>query len=307
MSLTGLLAWQQEPPRPRYDLQLSVAEPTWEILTALLELTGFSPATALLETPVLGNWPRQPLHLDWLAQFDGSLKLSAKGGLAGEGSELDARLQDAELFVDRAAARLPHGTLSMALTLDAGRPLPFLEGSLDLREIDASWLAASLNLDPVIEGTMDLFGEATASGSSPYDLVRTLIGRIELAMSAGRLVGDEMAPIRQALSTGRNDHLNRQDSPAGDAPALPFSDLVARFSLDRGIASTQSVALDVGDAAATAAGVVDLLLWAADLTLEVAAPAYPGQPVTLQVVGPLNRPQTRLTVPPALPATTAVP
>ncbi|MGH6916431.1 MAG: AsmA family protein [Geminicoccaceae bacterium] len=307
MSLTGLLAWQQEQPRPRYDLQLSVAEPTWEILTALLELTGFSPATALLETPVLGNWPRQPLHFDWLSQFDGSLKLSAKGGLAGEGSELDARLQDAELFVDRASARLPHGTLSMELTLDAGRPLPFLAASLDLREIDASWLAASLDLDPVIEGTMDLFGEATASGSSPYDLVRTLIGRVELAMSAGRLVGDEMAPIRRALSTGRNDHQNTQDSPAGDAPALPFSDLVARFSLDRGIASTQSAALDVGDTAATVAGVVDLLLWAADLTLEVAAPAYPAQPVTLQVVGPLKRPQTRLTVPPALPAATAVP
>ena len=53
---------------------------------------------------------------------------------------------------------------------------------------------------------MDLLGEATAAGSSPYDLVRTLIGRIELAMRAGRLVGDEMAPIRKALSAGRNDH-----------------------------------------------------------------------------------------------------
>ena len=94
MSLTGLLAWQQDEPRSRYDLQLSVAEPSWAVLTALLELTGFSPAL-LLETPVLGNWPQQALRLDWLAQFDGSLKLSAKGGLAGEGSELDARLQDA--------------------------------------------------------------------------------------------------------------------------------------------------------------------------------------------------------------------
>ena len=310
MSLTGLLAWQTEQPRPRYDLQLSVAEPTFEVLTALLELAGFGPAL-LLDTPVLGNWPQQPLDLGFLSQFEGSLKLSAKGGLAGDSSELDARLQDATLFVDRASARLPHGTLSTELTLDTDRPLPFLVASLDLREIDAAWLAARLDLDPVLEGAMELHAEATAAGSSAYDLVRTLIGRIELAMAAGRLVGDQMAPIREALRTGRNDHdrpgMPGPDPSSGERPALPFTDLVARFSLDRGMASTQSVELEVDDAAVTVAGVIDLLLWAADVTVEVAAPDHPDEPIALQVVGPLKRPQTRLTVPPALRAATAAP
>jgi uncharacterized protein involved in outer membrane biogenesis len=249
------------------------------------------------------------LPLDWLAQFDGSLKLSAKGGLAGVGSELDARLQDATLFVDRASARLPHGTLDTEFTLDAGRPLPYFTASLDLRDIDAAWLAAKLDLAPVIEGTMDLFGEATAAGSSPYDLVRTLIGRVELAISAGQLVGDEMAPILQALSKRRNHRQNLplQGSPSGNPQALPFADLVAPFSLDRGIASTEAVEFDLDETTATVEGVIDLLLWAADLTLEVKAPAYPGEPITLQLVGPLKRPQTRLMLPPALPAATVVP
>ena len=310
MSLTGLLAWQTQPPRPRYDFQLSVAEPTFEVLTVLLELAGFRPAP-LLDTPVLGNWPRQPLDLGFLSQFDGSLKLSAKGGLAGEGSELDARLQDATLFVDRASARLPHGSLSTELTLEFDRPLPFLVASLDLREVDAAWLAARLDLDPVLEGTMDLLAEATAAGSSPYDLVRTLIGRIELAMRAGRLVGDEMASIRKALSAGRNDHgqpgMPLPDPVSGAPPALPFADLVARFALDRGMARAQSVELEVDDAAVTVAGMIDLLLWAADMTIEVAAPGHPDEPIALQIVGPLKRPQTRLTVPPALRAATAAP
>jgi hypothetical protein len=310
MSLTGLLAWQTEPPRPRYDLQLSVAEPTFEVLTALLELAGFRPAL-LLDTPVLGNWPRQPLDLGFLSQFDGSLKLSAKGGLAGEGSELDARLQDATLFVDRASARLSHGILSTELTLETARPLPFLAASLGLRQVDAAWLAARLGLDPVLEGRMDLLAEATAAGASPYDLVRTLIGRIELAMGAGRLVGDELAPIRRALSTGRNDHdhpgMPLPDPTSGERPALPFSDLVARFSLDRGMARAQSVDLEVDDAAVTVAGMIDLLLWAADVTVEVAAPNHPDEPIALQIVGPLKRPQTRLTVPPALRAATEGP
>ena len=115
---------------------------------------------------------------------------------------------------------------------------------------------------------MDLLAEATAAGSSPYDLVRTLIGRIELAMRAGRLVGDEMAPIRKALSAGRNDHgqpgMPLPDPVSGAPPALPFADLVARFALDRGMARAQSVELDVDDAAVTVAGMIDLLLWAAD-------------------------------------------
>ncbi|HEX5079244.1 MAG TPA: AsmA family protein [Geminicoccaceae bacterium] len=305
-SLTGLLAWQDGQPRPRYDLQLSVAEPTGDVITALLQLTGLVPPAGLLGAPVLGNWPQQALRLDWLRQFDGSLKLSAKGGLAGEGSELDARLQDAVLFVDRASARLPHGRLSTEITFDAGRPYPFLEASLDLREIDAAWLADQLDLDPVIEGSMDLLAEATAAGSTPYDLVRTLIGHIELAIGAGRLIGDEMAPIRRALTSGRNDHEGSpmRDSHAADPQALPFTDLVARFSLDRGIASAQSAKLELDGAAATVAGTVDLLIWAADLTFQVAGPPSAEKPITLRIVGPLKRPQTRLTLPPALPAAT---
>jgi uncharacterized protein involved in outer membrane biogenesis len=291
MSLTGLLAWRQEQPRPRYDLQLSVAEPTLELLTALLELTGLGPPVTLLDAPLLGNWPPQPLQLGWLSQFDGSLKLAAKGGLAGEGSELDARLQDAMLFVDRASARLRHGSLDAAFTLDAGRPLPFLTGSLDLREVDTSWLAARLDLDPVIEGAMDLHSEATAAGWSAYDLVRSLIGRVELSIGQGRLRGDDLAAIGEAL--GRNDQQNA--SVSGQTPALPFTDLVGRFSLDRGITRAQSVQLEIQGAPTTVTGTADLLLWAADLTVEVAL--QPDRPITLRIVGPLGEPQTRLTVP----------
>jgi uncharacterized protein involved in outer membrane biogenesis len=308
MSLTGLLAWQREEERPRYDLQLSIAEPTWEMLATLLELTGLRPATALPAKSVLGNWPRQALQLGWLSQFDASLKLSAKGGVAGESTEVDARLQDAKLFVDRASATLPHGTLSTEFTLETNRPLPFLMASIDLRNIDASWLAAKLDIDPVLEGRMDLLGEATAAGSSPYDLVRTLIGRVELAISTGRLIGDEIVPMRQALSSG-NDHRDMPlpTSPSGERPALPFSDLVAPFALDRGIASSQSANLTIDGAPATIGGVVDLLLWAADLTVAVTPSAHPDETITLQIVGPLKRPQTRLRLPPRLPAATAVP
>jgi AsmA protein len=299
MSLTGLLVWREEEQRPRYDLQLSVAEPSAAMLAVLLELTGLGPAAGLLDGPVLGNWPQQALQLDWLSRFDGSLKLSAKGGLAGEGTEIDARLQDAELFVDRAAARHRHGRLSAELTLDTARPLPFMTAVLDLQEIDAAWLAARLDLDPVIEGRIDLFAEATAAGSSVYDLVRSLIGEIEITIGQGRLSGAELEPIVLALD-------GRQDGgglPLGERPTLPFSGLAGRFALERGLAATPALKLTLDHTAATVTGVIDLLLWAAELTLEVPAPGAPGPPITLKIVGPLERPQSRLSLPPVTAAT----
>jgi hypothetical protein len=296
MSLTGLLAWRQEEQRPRYDLQLSVAEPSGAMLAALLELSALSPPAGLLDGPVLGNWPRHPLQLGWLSQFDGSLKLSAKGGLAGEGAELDARLQDARLFVDRAAARYRHGRLSAELTMDTARPLPFMTAVLDLREVDAAWLAAKLDIDPVIDGSLDLFGEATAAGSSLYDLVRGLIGGIEVTMGQGRLSGTDLAPIVEALGGHGTAQI-----PLGERPTLPFTGLAGRFALERGLARAESLELSLDRTPAKVAGVVDLLLWAADLTLELPAPD-PGMPITLQIVGPLKRPQIRLSLPEPLSA-----
>ncbi len=291
MSLTGLLAWREEEQRPRYDLQLSVAEPTGELLAALLELTGLSPPAGLLDAPLLGNWPRQALRLGWLSQFDGSLKLTAKGGLAGEGAELDARLQDAKLFVDRAAARYRHGRLSTELTLDTARPLPFMTATLDLREVDATWLAAKLDLDPVIDGSIDLFGEATAAGSSLYDLVRSLIGEIEVTFGQGQLSGTDLEPIVEALGDG-----HAPAPPLGTRPSLPFKGLAGRLALERGLASIPALEFTIDRTPATMAGVIDLLLWAGDLTLELRPPADP-DPITLRIVGPLKRPQTRLKLP----------
>jgi hypothetical protein len=126
--------------------------------------------------------------------------------------------------------------------------------------------------------------------------MRTLLGRIELAMNAGTLMGNDLAPVSHALARDPRSRSSR-GAAAGERPAVPFSALAGRFSLDRGIASTQSVALEVDGVPATVEGVVDLLLWAADLTLALTPPAGSDRPITLKIVGPLDRPQIRLSVP----------
>ena len=301
MSVTGLLAWQQQEPRPRFEMQLSVGNPRQEILLGLLELAGLGPSPTLSAESFLGNWPADPLQLGWLSRLEGELNLSAKGGLAGAGLELQARLQDRKLFVDRGVLELRPGTLQTELILDIGRPLPFLTAAIDLRDIDAAWLAAKLDLEPVVEGALDLNGEMTAAGGSPYDLVRSLLGRLEVTMAEGRLIGDELAPIQQAL-IAETDGANHQGGalqqpPTGEPAALAFQNLTGRFSLDRGMAVAQSVTLDLDRAQGTVTGLVDLLLWVTDLTLELQGPAADDEPITLKIVGPLQKPQTRLALP----------
>ena len=88
----------------------------------------------------------------WLSAFDAELELSGKGGLAGPGFELQARLEQGQLTIEQLSAALWGGRLELQSSFDAGRPLPFMALALDLREIDPTALAAWLDLPPVRRG-----------------------------------------------------------------------------------------------------------------------------------------------------------
>ena len=70
--------------------------------------------------------------------------------MVGPGFELQARLEQGQLLVDRLAAALWQGRLEAQASFDVGRPLPFMALALDLRAIDPSALAAWLDLPPVV-------------------------------------------------------------------------------------------------------------------------------------------------------------
>jgi uncharacterized protein involved in outer membrane biogenesis len=295
MSLTGRVGWQHGPPRPRLSVRLSAGEPSLEALAGLAALVGVRPDPSLLEGPQPGDWSTQPLARHGLDALDAELELSGKGGVAGPGFELVARLEQGRLLVDRLAAALWDGRLEAQVSFDLARPLPFLALALDLRAIDPKALAAWLDLPPVVAGPLDLYVEATAAGDNPRDLIRGLIGDVRITLPDGRLTGDDVAALRLLPAAAPMD----EGGAAADqnAGAVPIADLTGSFTLRRGIAMIVSVPLVLDGAEARLAGTIDLLLWAADLTLSLDDARAEHQALGLRLVGPLGRPQIRLLMP----------
>jgi hypothetical protein len=276
-SFTGRVAWEGED-RSTIDARISVGEPSAPVLGGLLEVIGWRPEWPGTDGAFRGRWSERPLALAMLDGFDGQLVLSGKGELAGDGVELNARLEDGELTVEHLSLGLWDGRLQGELSLDVGRPLPYLVAAFDLEAFDPSRLAAWLGVPPLITGPASLHIETTGAGDDVRTLVGSLIGGVELVAQDGFLA--QALPDDFAASPGATPEDPGPDGSAGVA---------ASFALERGVLVAQPVELDLGGTAAHLEGVIDLFLWAVDLTLRTDDGAM------LKVVGPLHRPQIRLT------------
>jgi hypothetical protein len=259
--ITGEIGWREGELRPRLDARLSVGDATWDALRPLAALAGLRPDPALLAGSVLGNLPTGPLPLDLLAAVDGRIEVSGRGGLAGERLELVASQEDRRLMVERFSLPALGGRLEAEMVLDQARPVPFAAVALTLDQVDARKLAAQLRLPPAIEGTADLYAEATLTGRSPFELVRNLAGDLTFSVRDGAIEG-----------------------------LGPLAALDASFDIHRGIAEASAARLELEGGEARIEGVADLLLWVADLTVEIDAAAAPeGTPRRFKLVGALDR------------------
>ena len=293
MSLTGRADWAGARPRPRLSARISAGEPQLEALAGLAALAGLQLDPSLMIGPRAGAWSDQPLGLRWLAGFDAEVELSAKGGAVGSGLEASIRLDRGRLLVDRLSAAPWHGQLEAQASFDIARRLPFLSIALDFRAIDPTALAAWLDLPPVLTGPGDLYVEATSAGGSARDLVRGLIGDVKVALPDGRLIGEELVPLRLTPLPAAAAAPGLDDGTDEDGQAVPIANLTGSFSLKQGIARTAGVPFLLDGREARLEGSIDLLLWAADLTLRL-DPGGPGDDALgLRLVGPLERPQIR--------------
>jgi AsmA-like C-terminal region len=278
-SFTGRVAWQTDQERPHFAARISVGDPQLPALGGLLDLSGLRPEWPFADGGFRGRWSEQPLALPMLDRFDGELMLSSKGGLAGEGLELTARLEQGRLTVEHVELGLWQGRLQGQLFLDVRRPLPYLVADLSLEGFDPRELAGLLGVPPLVAAPATLHLAATGAGDNVRTLVRSLIGQVEFAAQDGVL--------REAMPEGFGGLEEQPDAAERER-------LEASFALERGILVARPMELDLGGLETRLQGAVDLYLWAVDLTLRSAA----GGPV-LKVVGPLHRPQVRLLGAPA--------
>ncbi|HSA80668.1 MAG TPA: AsmA-like C-terminal region-containing protein, partial [Geminicoccaceae bacterium] len=295
MSLTGRVDWQRGPPRPKLSVRLSAGEPSLQALVDVAAVAGLSPDLSLLGRPRPGDWSAQPLALHGFGELEAEFELSGKGGVAGPGFEVLARLEQGRLLVDQLAAALWDGRLEAQASFDLARPLPFLALALDLRAIDPEGLAAWLDLPPVVAGPVDLYVEATTAGNNPHDLIRGLIGDAKVTLPDGGLSGDALAALRLRPDATLADGSSAAENRA--AGAVPIADFASSFTIRRGIATIREVPFVLDGAEARLLGTIDLLLWAADLTLSLDNGGAEGEAVGLRLVGPLDQPQILLLTP----------
>jgi hypothetical protein len=281
--VTGEVAWQRGTPRPRWEARLSLNEPELQTLLPALALAGLRLDSTLLAGPIVGNWPRRAIPLDWLTLIDAEVEISGTGGFAGEGIELRATLKDQRLTVERSTIRAVGGVIEGEAGIELDRPSPRFAFTLNARQIDAAALATLLETPSVVQGRLDLRSETTASGDSLFELVRSLFGHATVHLEDGELLGlesgDGAAPPAQ------------EDGIAAWPVATDLRRLSGRFEIRRGIAQTETLTLDLDRAKGKVHGVIDLLLWVVDLKLGIEANDDVRPPISLGIVGPIDAPQ----------------
>ena len=206
-----------------------------------------------------GVWPTAPLGWSWLRQLDLDLALEV-AHLRHRGAELGAMsahalLADGALALSRLRLPLSGGTLTGIATLEAKGDYAVLGTDLRLADARAEQLAAATAPGSTIRGRLDIDAALLGQGRSIADLVSSLSGTGELALSDALLTG---------VDVGRS--VNAEDGPAAQLESAALS---GPFALSAGTLTSTSPGFALGypGGSATVDLRFDLLAWILDARL----------------------------------------
>ena len=221
-------------------------------------------------------------------------------------------LKNGKLLADLAEVAIEDARGSGQLTVDMSdaEPRYVLRGKvagLDLGRINPDTLTGALPL----QGRGDLVADVSATGDTQLDLLRTLSGKIGLAMPTGGRVGLD---LKSLLSAAQKQPLLGWGANARGSTSV--DSLQGRIIVSEGVVFTASFSAALGDSQLTASGGGNLRNGLVDLRLSMASrsaergggPSAVGQPVDALILrGPWNEPQIRAERPStAVPAAAAI-
>ena len=108
-----------------WEAKVSIGNPQRDSLAPFLAMIGIRSAGAWTPRSILGRLPKTPLRTRWLEGINGSITLSSRGGLAGDGFELSAKLQEGFFYVERLEGDLWNGRIMAELSLERRRDPAF--------------------------------------------------------------------------------------------------------------------------------------------------------------------------------------
>ncbi|HEY4136389.1 MAG TPA: AsmA family protein [Alphaproteobacteria bacterium] len=198
-----------------------------------------------------------PLDLSALRQVDGNVALNAAslmvGGFDLRDMAVVLSLDDGRLLAQPFAARLADGMLTgqSDLRVPANGPAN-LALNLQAEKLDLKALGGAFNAGDILTGQGDLLVDLKGQGGSVRALMASLNGRANWVMGKGRvksgyvdLLGADL--LRFAASAG---------SHGSDATAVNC--LVARFDVEKGIATSKGILFDTDRMTVKGEGTVNL-------------------------------------------------
>ncbi len=177
----------------------------------------------------------------------GSIALSVDAGVGR------ATLRDLELYGGRAHGRL---------TLDTTRPAPSIVASLKLVDISVQPLLKDAADLTWIDGRGTIVLALTALGASEREVLETLQGQVQLAVTDGGVSGIDIDKTMRALERGR---LDRLEARSGDR--TPFSSLSGTFGISDGVARNSDLKLASTHVQLAGEGTIELVPRRIDYTL----------------------------------------
>lgn len=241
-------------------------------------------------------FPDKPWKLEGLRRFDADVVYRADTLVARriplQGVELTLSLEQGRLTLDPMTLGIGGGSASGQLTLDARQDPLTARVGLTLQGVNLSPLLRSADLPQVARDTAGTLGgkvDLQGTGGSMDALMASLDGKLELAVSRGRL--DWLAVELLGLDAGES--LLRL---LGDQEQVPMQCGYARLEADDGLARLAQFFVATSDSNFTGGGRIDLAAERLDLQIE-AHPKDPSlfssdSPIRLQ--GTLGDPQVSL-------------
>ena len=206
-----------------------------------------------------------PLGLEALREFDLALRIR----LAQiRGVEIDIQrvrgsinLKQGVLDVTPTEVLFVGGNASTDLHIDASRETPTVRLNFLGDNINLDRLLSQTRVDAPLNGTVDVQTALSASGNSARDLASSATGQFDVAVANGRVLTSllDLTGVNiwsWMLSESRRRGYSRLNC------------LIAHFTLDQGVAKTDSFLIDTDNVQVTGTGSIDLKKEMLDLQFE---------------------------------------
>jgi uncharacterized protein involved in outer membrane biogenesis len=262
--------------RPKLQANLE-ADTLW--LDALLPSAGAEP----------GSWGRAVLPVERLRAIDAEVNILARAarfmGYEAGATRMAATLNAGKLSASGASRLANGGTLSFTATADAMVLPPAGTLTFKAENTELAPLIGALGGVTAVEGTGTIDLDLTAQGRNQEELVSSLKGTANVALSGGRLVGADVAGMLGAL---RERILDGWTAVSG---STQIDSLSASLTIADGLATITAAKAKLPGVEFAFTGTADLLRRALDVKADILPPETAPLPVAVIVQGNWDAPR----------------